>query len=149
MYCRNFLAKFLTRPKLTEEPTSSPDEMPPADVYETIRTLRRLLQEKTDELRLREDTIAMLERELEDRDALIRHLKNEIDKFRQVVRPITQKIITKQINLGDDVPWTVVEKAKAVPTGEHRIKRQAISAEPINSQLEEEQQITKIPKCAQ
>lgn len=148
MSCRNFLAKFLTRPKLTEELTQPSDEMPPADAYETIRTLQRLLQEKTDELRLREDTIAMLERELEDRDALIRHLKNEIDKFRQVVRPITQKIITKQINLGDDVPWTVVEKAKAVPAGEQRIKRQAISAEPVDSQLEEEPQIIKIPKGA-
>lgn len=148
MSCRNFLTKFLNRPKLTDEPDPSPVEMPPADTAETIRTLQRLLQEKTDKLLLREDTIAMLEQELEDRDALIRHLKNEIDKFRQVVRPITQKIITKQLNLGDGVPWTVVEKAKAVPAGEHRIKRQAISAEPINSQLEEELQITKIPKCA-
>lgn len=153
MNCRNFLTKFLNRPRLNQEPqltipTTTSSQMPPTDLSETVRTLQRLLQEKNDLLRLREDAISMLERQLEDRDALIRHLKNEIDKFRQVVRPITQKIITKQINLGDDAAWTVVttEKAKAVPAGEHRTKRQAISAEPINSQLEEELQITKIPK---
>ncbi|RZC35135.1 hypothetical protein BDFB_003268 [Asbolus verrucosus] len=105
--------------------------MPPSET-EIVQSLKKLLEDKNRELQLKEETIALLEKELDDKDAIIKHLHNEIDKFRQVVKPITQKIITKQLSLDDGKP---------------RIKRQAISAEPLNDQGAD-LQITKIPKTA-
>lgn len=51
---------------------------------DTIHHLKKLLYEKTEEVKIRDETISLLERELDDKDAQIRHLRNEIDKFRQV-----------------------------------------------------------------
>lgn len=145
MSCYNFLSKFLN---LKVEPSESVDtgqettvvEMPTSD-SETILALKRLLSDKIEELKLREETITLLEKELDDKDAQIFYLKNEIDKFRQVVKPLTQKIITKQITLDDDLKET---KICLAPTNEPRIKRQAISAEPLQHYGHE---IVKIPKC--
>lgn len=53
---------------------------------DTIHHLKQLLYERTEELKIRDETIALLEKELDEKDAQIRHLRNEIDKFRQVVR---------------------------------------------------------------
>lgn len=123
------MCKLLNRYKVQQ--TTEVSEMPVSDT-ETVLALKKLLNDTTEELKKREETIMLLERELDDKDALIRHLQNEIDKFRQVVRPITQKIITKQINLdlGDVLH---VEDAVAVTVNEPRTKRQAISAEPLNT----------------
>ncbi|XP_044253553.1 cGMP-dependent protein kinase, isozyme 2 forms cD4/T1/T3A/T3B isoform X4 [Tribolium madens] len=124
MSCYNFITKVLTRRKYHTE-------MPPSEA-EVVQSLKKMLEDKTRELKLKEETIALLEKELDDKDAIIKHLHNEIDKFRQVVKPITQKIITKQLTLGDEKP---------------RIKRQAISAEPLNDEFGD-LQIKKIPKSA-
>jgi predicted RNase H-like nuclease (RuvC/YqgF family) len=105
--------------------------MPPSET-EVVQGLKKLLEDKNRELQLKEEMITLLEKELDDKDAIIKHLHNEIDKFRQVVKPITQKIITKQLELGDERP---------------RIKRQAISAEPLNASASD-LQIKKIPKSA-
>lgn len=84
-----------------------------------------------------------MEKELNDKESTIKHLHNEIDKFRQVVRPITKKIIdTKQFLIGNDK--TDEEDNKIEP----RIKRQAISAEPLGQQQTADLQINKIPKSA-
>lgn len=115
---------------------------------DSIAGLRTLLDDKNRELKLKDDRIHALERQLDDKDALIKHLQNEIDKFRQVVKPITQKIITKQINLGDEFwPGPGVENTRILPVTEPRIKRQAISAEPLNHQGGD-LQIQKIAKSA-
>lgn len=53
---------------------------------ETINHLKQLLYDRTEELKIRDETIHFLEKELDEKDAQIRYLKNEIDKFRQVVR---------------------------------------------------------------
>ncbi|XP_063904047.1 cGMP-dependent protein kinase, isozyme 2 forms cD4/T1/T3A/T3B-like isoform X3 [Zophobas morio] len=124
MSCYNFITKVLHRRKYVTE-------MPPSET-EVVQSLKKLLEDKNRELKLKEETIALLEKELDDKDAIIKHLHNEIDKFRQVVKPITQKIITKQLNLGDEKP---------------RIKRQAISAEPLNEAVGD-LHITKSPKTA-
>ncbi|XP_008197147.1 cGMP-dependent protein kinase, isozyme 2 forms cD4/T1/T3A/T3B isoform X4 [Tribolium castaneum] len=124
MSCYNFISKVLTRRKYHSE-------MPPSEA-EVVQSLKKMLEDKTRELSLKEETIALLEKELDDKDAIIKHLHNEIDKFRQVVKPITQKIITKQLTLGDGKP---------------RTKRQAISAEPLNDEFGD-LQIKKIPKSA-
>lgn len=150
MSCYNFVSSLLNRYKKVQTPTSPQNTMPVSD-DETILTLKKLLHDKTEEVKLRDQTITMLERELDDKDVLIRHLQNEIDKFRQVVRPLTQKIITKQIKLEEEVlqedlyPEEVEdEEDKVYP----RMKRQAISAEPLNSSGAAEMKIVKVPKTA-
>jgi uncharacterized coiled-coil protein SlyX len=50
-----------------------------------VKELERRLAATEADLCRRNDVIAYLEKELDERDALIRHLRNEIDKFRQVV----------------------------------------------------------------
>jgi siroheme synthase (precorrin-2 oxidase/ferrochelatase) len=124
MSCYNFITKVLHRRKIQAE-------MPPSET-EVVQGLKKLLEDKNRELQLKEEMITLLEKELDDKDVIIKHLHNEIDKFRQVVKPITQKIITKQLELGDERP---------------RIKRQAISAEPLNASASD-LQIKKIPKSA-
>lgn len=116
--------------------------MPDSD---TVLSLKRLLHDQSIELRKRQEAIEGLQKELTDRENEIKYLKNEIDKFRQVVSPLTQKIITKQISFLDDT-----EKFKVSISNnnvEQRIKRQAISAEPL-ALLSEEFKIEKFLKSA-
>ncbi|XP_076633304.1 cGMP-dependent protein kinase for isoform X3 [Colletes latitarsis] len=77
---------------------------------DSIRDLKRLLYERTEALRRRDEIIDLLEKALEERDVTIRYLQNEIDKFRQIV----------------DFSLT----SGAIGPGQ-RAKRQAISAEPL------------------
>ncbi|VEN61977.1 unnamed protein product [Callosobruchus maculatus] len=147
MSCYNFITRFLHRNKIDAEDIIE-NEMPPSDT-EVVSSLRRLLEEKNRELKLKEETISLLEKELDDKDSTIKHLHNEIDKFRQVVRPITQRIITKQICLDGQcwqVPTEVPEEdeEEAQSTNETRTKRQAVSAAPPLAG--EQLQIKKIPK---
>ncbi|KAJ8940335.1 hypothetical protein NQ314_010748 [Rhamnusium bicolor] len=147
MSCYTFITKLLHRNKIEAESEILENEMPPSET-EIVTSLKRLLEEKNRELKLKEETISLLEKELDDKDAFIKHLQNEIDKFRQVVRPITQKIITKQIDLGGEFwPGPGVENTRVQVFSEPRIKRQAISAEPLNSQGND-LHITKIAKSA-
>ncbi|XP_029162719.1 cGMP-dependent protein kinase, isozyme 2 forms cD4/T1/T3A/T3B isoform X2 [Nylanderia fulva] len=80
---------------------------------DSIRDLKRLLYERTEALRRRDETVEMLEKVLEERDATIRYLQNEIDKFRQIV----------------DVSLMASNAIDSNP----RLKRQAISAEPLRN----------------
>lgn len=105
---------------------------------ETIEILRHMLHSKDEEIRAKDEALSRLENELREKEALIVDLRNEIDKFRQVVKPITQKIITKQLTLSDGI-----ERGRVV---ELRTKRQAISAEPLSNRSSDEYLITKIPK---
>lgn len=120
----------------------------PGSEKETISALKSLLSDKIEQLKLKEETIALLEKELDDKDAQIVYLKNEIDKFRQVVKPLTQRIITKQIAFTEDSFDDEEFLRKVLPPQvsiEPRTKRQAISAEPIRSDGNQ-MQIVKIPK---
>lgn len=107
---------------------------------ETVEALRQLLHAK-------DEALCRLEKELKEKEAVIVDLQNEIDKFRQVVRPITQKIITKQLSLGDD-DWEGSGGSRVV-LEQMRTKRQAISAEPLSNRSSDEYQITKTPKSQQ
>lgn len=132
--------------------TSSSTKMPTSDT-ETILALKSLLKDKIEEIKIKDETISLLEKELDEKDAQIFYLKNEIDKFRQVVRPLTQKIITKQITLTDE-PLELLQKSFVnedeeggiLILNEPRIKRQAISAEPIRNDENQIMHIVKIPK---
>ncbi|KAJ8968020.1 hypothetical protein NQ317_003931 [Molorchus minor] len=145
MSCYSFITKLLHRKKIEAECDILDNEMPPSET-EMVTSLKRLLEEKNRELKLKEETISLLEKELDDKDALVKYLRNEIDKFRQVVRPLTQKIINKQLNLGDEpCIGSGTGNNKVQASAEPRIKRQAISAEPLNSQGGD-LHIKKIPK---
>ncbi|XP_072393988.1 cGMP-dependent protein kinase, isozyme 2 forms cD4/T1/T3A/T3B isoform X3 [Diabrotica undecimpunctata] len=135
MSCYTFITKILYRNKIGTEASIVDNEMPVHGESEVITSLRRLLDEKNRELKLKEETICLLEKELDGKDCLIKHLQNEIDKFRQVVKPLTHKIITKQITLN---------RSREPSVQEHRIKRQAISAEPLSKEVC--MQIIKVPK---
>ncbi|OAD56700.1 cGMP-dependent protein kinase, isozyme 2 forms cD4/T1/T3A/T3B [Eufriesea mexicana] len=78
---------------------------------DSIRDLKRLLYERTEALRRRDEVIEMLENALEEKDITIRYLQNEIDKFRQIV---DFSLASGGIGPGQ------------------RAKRQAISAEPLS-----------------
>ncbi|KAL7301057.1 hypothetical protein TKK_0006329 [Trichogramma kaykai] len=80
---------------------------------ESTRDLRHLLHERTEALRSKDETIERLERELDEREDTILYLKNEIDKFRQIV------------------DHGVVSSGPLNPA--QRLKRQAISAEPLHN----------------
>ncbi|KAL3273183.1 hypothetical protein HHI36_014637 [Cryptolaemus montrouzieri] len=146
MSCYAFMNKFLPKKIRGQQSTI---EMPISE-EDAIQALKLLLDEKKKELKKKDDAISLLEKKLDEKDNLIRHLQNEIDKFRQVVRPLTQKIITKQISLGDEIWMTNsvspgVENTRVQGLVEPRIKRQAISAEPLNLKGAD-YQIKKIPK---
>lgn len=109
---------------------------------EKLLDFKKQLMEKTEELRKRDQTIAILERDLDNRDSTIRYLKIELDKYKQVVRPLTQRIAKKKA--GDDFSedddclmmkcrLNGVENTRVLRVHEPKMKRTAISAEPLSS----------------
>ncbi|XP_063365617.1 cGMP-dependent protein kinase, isozyme 2 forms cD4/T1/T3A/T3B isoform X3 [Cydia amplana] len=117
--------------------------------------MKRLVIEKTEELKRRDKIIALLENEIDERDATIRYLKNEIDKFRQVVKPLTRQILDSHRNGtdGEEDGFVMkspgVENTRVLPLIEPRLKRTAISAEPLSSLTQDnEMKLVKIPKSS-
>ncbi|XP_061719345.1 cGMP-dependent protein kinase, isozyme 2 forms cD4/T1/T3A/T3B isoform X3 [Cydia pomonella] len=117
--------------------------------------MKRLVIEKTEELKRRDKIIALLENEIDERDSTIRYLKNEIDKFRQVVKPLTRQIIDSHRNGTDGeedgfvMKTPGVENTRVLPLIEPRLKRTAISAEPLSSLTQDnEMKLVKIPKSS-
>ncbi|XP_026756220.2 cGMP-dependent protein kinase, isozyme 2 forms cD4/T1/T3A/T3B isoform X3 [Galleria mellonella] len=113
--------------------------------------LKRMVMEKTEELKRRDKIIALLENEIDEKDATIRYLKNEIDKFRQVVKPLTRQIIDNHRNGSEEECFVMktpgVENTRVLPLGEPRLKRTAISAEPLSSLTQDHEfKLVKIPK---
>lgn len=114
--------------------------------------MKRLVIEKTEELKRRDKIIALLENEIDERDTTIRYLKNEIDKFRQVVKPLTKQIIGNHRTPESEEDCFVmktpgIENTRVLPLGEPRLKRTAISAEPLSALTQDhEMKLAKIPK---
>lgn len=116
--------------------------------------MKRLVLEKTEELKRRDKIIALLENEIDEKDTTIRYLKNEIDKFRQVVKPLTKQIIhghKNGVETEDDcfvMKSPGIENTRVLPLVERRLKRTAISAEPLSSLTHDdhEMKLVKIPK---
>lgn len=78
---------------------------------DSIRDLKRLLYERTEALRRRDENVEALEKALDERDAIIYHLRKELEKFRQII----------DLSLGSAIG------------SNQRSKRQAISAEPLRN----------------
>lgn len=115
--------------------------------------MKRMVYERTEELKRRDKIITLLENEIDEKDAQIRYLKNEIDKYRQVVKPLTRQIIDSHKNGidTDEECFTMktpgVENTRVYSLNEPRLKRTAISAEPLSSLTQEhELKLLKIPK---
>lgn len=99
-------------------------------------------------LRLSEELTAVQKDSME-KDFLIVDLKNEIDKFRQVVRPLTQAFLEQK--KPDSLDWSPgVESTRVFHfNGETRMKRQGFSAEPLSQMAGNEiGELVKIPKTA-
>ncbi|GAB0095296.1 cGMP-dependent protein kinase egl-4 [Sergentomyia squamirostris] len=106
-----------------------------ADLNETVMRLTRQLAQVQDGVTSKQEEIT--------------ELQNEIDKFRQVVRPLTQKIIENRRSEGAYDQWTVDATNNHSLLLEPRIKRTAISAEPLSSFTGIEGELQKIPKSHQ
>lgn len=107
-----------------------------ADLNETVMRLSRQLTQCQDGVTTKQEEIT--------------ELQNEIDKFRQVVRPLTQKIIENRRSEGAYDQWNPgVESTRVMSLLEPRIKRTAISAEPLSSFTGVEGDLVKIPKTHQ
>uniref|UniRef100_A0A1I8M0W3 cAMP-dependent protein kinase type II-alpha regulatory subunit n=1 Tax=Musca domestica TaxID=7370 RepID=A0A1I8M0W3_MUSDO len=94
-------------------------------------------------------SIARLQQECHTKDALVVELQNEIDKFRQVVKPLTQVFLQHHKTECDDINCNIgMESTRVLPSEYKRIKRQGCSAEPLTNLVEAEDKLMKIPKCA-
>lgn len=99
-------------------------------------------------LRLSEELTAVQKDSME-KDYLIVDLKNEIDKFRQVVRPLTQAFLEQK--KPDSLDWSPgVESTRVFHfNSEQRMKRQGYSAEPLSQMSGSDVgELVKIPKSA-
>lgn len=99
-------------------------------------------------LRLSEELTAVQKDSME-KDYLIIDLKNEIDKFRQVVRPLTQAFLEQK--KPDSLDWSPgIESTRVFNfNSEQRIKRQGYSAEPLSQMTGSDAgELVKIPKSS-
>lgn len=99
-------------------------------------------------LRMSEELTA-IQKDSMEKDYLIVDLKNEIDKFRQVVRPLTQAFLEQKKS--DSLDWHPgVESTRVFNfNGEQRMKRQGFSAEPLSQMSGNEVgELVKIPKSS-
>lgn len=122
-----------------------------------LRDLERELARRVSESRKKDEYIARLERRLDERDDSVRHLRNEIDKFRQVVRPLTQHIMAMQMSADDLLAYgghggngggccngSGHHHHGSAAAFKGRPTRQAISAEPLRTN--DPLPIVKVPK---
>lgn len=104
-------------------------------------------------IKLTED-VSNLQEELVLRNERIVALQNELDKFRQVVRPLTQHMIDMKRRAGRGLQEEYssgVESTRILPvSNEPRLKRVAISAEPLSLLAgAQQEELVKIPKSSQ
>uniref|UniRef100_A0A182Q6A5 cAMP-dependent protein kinase type II-alpha regulatory subunit n=1 Tax=Anopheles farauti TaxID=69004 RepID=A0A182Q6A5_9DIPT len=127
-----------------------------ASVDDLLQKLQKELKEK--DLMVRElnqkvirlsNNLIFVQKESLSKDDRLDELQNEIDKFRQVVRPITKAMIEKRCSEDTFDCWSPgVENTRVLPITETRIKRQAISAEPLSSLAGMQGDLIKIPKSS-
>lgn len=116
---------------------------------EELRKAVRQLHDCQDKLRFFCASITKLQEECSSKDATVGELRNEIDKFRQVVKPLTQAFLQQRAQNIDyeDINWNPgIESTRVLPTAAPRIKRQGYSAEPLSSMAGAEDDLIKIPK---
>ncbi|XP_058819152.1 cGMP-dependent protein kinase, isozyme 2 forms cD4/T1/T3A/T3B isoform X3 [Topomyia yanbarensis] len=125
------------------------------NLEDLLQKLQKELKEKEHHIReLNQKVIRLsnnlifVQKESLSKDDRIDEFQNEIDKFRQVVRPFTRAMIEKRCSDDTFDTWTPgVENTRVLPVNqEPRMKRQAISAEPLSSLAGMQGDLIKIPK---
>lgn len=123
----------------------------PAELKKKLKDHDALIKELSEKcIRLTHD-LTYVQRKSFVKDDRIRELQNEIDKFRQVVRPLTQAMFgRKRSDSYDDWGGSApgVESTRVLQVNEPRMKRQAISAEPLSAMAGMEGELVKIPKSS-
>lgn len=110
----------------------------------------RLIKNR-DKIRFLCSSIARLQQECANKDQTVTELQNELDKFRQVVRPLTQ-VFLQHTAEGIEAAAAVaahsgMESTRMIATGsEPRMKRQGFSAEPLSDLVDADSELLKIPK---
>lgn len=100
--------------------------------YMAVEVLERRLAARDKELKERLERIGQLERELSQRDGLIRQLRADLDKCQQVLKPLQiEGSSPSPVDMAQIAPWRVNKNGSASLSLEPRFKRLAISAEPL------------------
>lgn len=139
-------------PIVTNKSTNGTEESV-ADLQIKITERDALIKELSDKcIRLSHD-LTFVQRKSFVKDDRIRELQNEIDKFRQIVRPLTQAMFERTRSTDSFDEWGAigpgVESTRVLPLlAEPRMKRQAISAEPLSTMAGMEGDLVKIPKSS-
>lgn len=134
--------------------------IPKTSDVQLIREQNETIKELNEKVLRLSRNLNLVQRNLESKDERIIELQTEIDKFRQIVRPITQAMVGQRkcncmeewnnclSGIGDWSPG--IESTRILPVNEPRIKRQAISAEPLSAlaQISEEDGLVRIPKSS-
>lgn len=140
-------------PSLTANIIDCGELKPDSDLMVEIRKRDEVIEELNARIiRLSRD-LSYIQRNSLGKDDRIVELQNEIDKFRQVVQPLTQAMFRKRHDslldhgIGDWSPG--VESTRVLPVSEPRMKRQAISAEPLSAMAGlDGDELVKIPKSS-
>lgn len=131
-----------------------------ASNIETIREQNETIKELNEKVIRLSRHLNYVQRNLQTKEERIVECQNEIDKFRQIVRPITQKMFTRKkcscadewndciSGIGDWSPG--IESTRVLAVAAPRMKRQAISAEPLSSmvRISQEDGLIRIPKSS-
>ena len=102
----------------------------------TLRDPQLALQVKIEELRQRDQLIDELELDLDEKDALIQRLQTELDKYRSIMRR----------PFDGNSSWTSSDDSGPTAVRQPRIKRTAISAEPISQSHTADIRLQRTPK---
>lgn len=127
---------------------------------ELIREQNETIKELNEKVLRLSRNLNFVQRNLQSKEERIAELQVENDKFRQIVRPMAQSMQeSKKCNCFDEWndcisgigDWSPgVESTRVLPVSEPRIKRQAISAEPLSAlaQISEQDGLVRIPKSS-
>ena len=99
----------------------------------TLRDLQQTLRQKYQEISEKDSMIETLISRVHEKDALISYLKNELDKYKTVIKPITQQLNMKLPNLGsnkDSGDLATLSSSQPEIPEVVRTKKLAVSAEP-------------------
>lgn len=120
----------------------------PSDLQLHVKERDALIKELSEKIIRLSHDLTYVQRKSLAKDDRIVELQNEIDKFRQVVRPLTQALFERKRSDSYDEYSPGIESSRIFSVLEPRIKRQAISAEPLSSLADMEGALMKIPKTS-
>ncbi|CRK99933.1 CLUMA_CG013232, isoform B [Clunio marinus] len=133
----------------SDEKDTQPDEIL-INLRRDLKDRESLIKELNKKIIRLSDNLIFLQKENLKKDDRNHEMQREIDKFRQVVRPFTKAVVENRLNEDDFFHDTSpgVENTRVTLTNEpSRLKRTAISAEPLSQLQGAQNDLVKIPKC--